>query len=93
MFDLVSEIMAARTEATGSNIQVLNGSGVANTAEEYVYPFKSGSEPKVLYSLITSGDATFPLVYIISGSYQYHALLASGTPSYNWIAIGERPSQ
>ena len=93
MFDLIHEVMRARTESTGSNIQILLGSGDLGTAEVYLYPFKSGSYVQVVYSLDDSGDKTMPLTWLGSGDYTYHALTGSGTPSYSWIAIGLKGTQ
>lgn len=93
MYDIVHEVMKNYTEATGSNLQVLVGSGTANTAETYVHPFKSGSQPIICYNLTDSGDPTYPVNYVLSNTYTTHTILASGTPAYNWIAIGQRSTQ
>ena len=76
-----------RDKSTGKITQMLMGTGEAATEETYTDDFKTGTTPLVLVTN-TEDDAT---LRVSASSATAHTITPSaGTPTYNWIAIGEK---
>lgn len=76
-----------RDKTSGVILQILIGTGEAGTAVTYTDDFKTGTTPVVL---VTNTEDTAAL-YVSASAATGHTVTASaGTPTYNWIAIGEK---
>jgi len=70
-------------------IQIVVGSGDANTAETYGTSFKTGTVPKVTTMPLTTGAGTAKW-YLSACTPTSHTVAATGNMPYYYQAIGER---